>query len=124
MDDLTIHLKALQRVTLMFLAACFMSWALLPSIRDIAAGLILGTTVSLINSYFLASKIRTVTKKVLEKGQGRVNLGVLTRIAMAILAVIIAVRSEGVNVYATIAGLLFTQFIIVVIGFVQARKNK
>jgi uncharacterized membrane protein len=43
---------------------------------------------------------------------------------MAILAVMIAIKSDGVNVYATVAGLLFAQFIIVVIGFVQVRKEQ
>ncbi|WP_152396316.1 ATP synthase subunit I [Paenibacillus guangzhouensis] len=124
MDDLSIHLKALQRVTFIYLAICLMGWALIPSVRSIAAGLVLGGVVSLVNSYFLAYKIRSVTKKVLEEGQKRVNLGLLTRVAMAVLAVMVAVKSGSVNVYATVAGLLFAQFIILFIGFTQTRKNK
>ncbi|OPA75721.1 hypothetical protein BVG16_20545 [Paenibacillus selenitireducens] len=124
MDELSVRLKALQRVTFIFIAVCLLGWAFVPSMREIAAGIILGTVVSLLNSYFLANKVRNVTKVVLQDGRKRVNLGLLTRVAMAILAVMIAIKSDGVNVYATVAGLLFAQFIIVVIGFVQVRKEQ
>lgn len=122
MDELSIHLKALQRVTFMMMSVCLMLWAFVPSLRGIAAGLILGIVIGFINSQFLVKKIRIITNKVLQDGGGRFNLGLLTRFAMAILGAMVTLRFEEVNVYAMVAGLLLMQFIIVIIGFKLVNK--
>mgnify|MGYP001187777887 FL=1 len=125
MDDFAAHLQKTQRITFFFLSFCFFAWALFPPYRAYIAGLILGTAVSLINSLYLAWKIRQLTNAVLERSKRKINLGFVTRAAMALLAALLAWKSEHVALSTTMAGLLFVPlatFLLAVAGNRRAGK--
>ncbi|UUZ82579.1 ATP synthase subunit I [Paenibacillus sp. P26] len=127
MDDFSGHLKTVQRITIFFLSFCFMGWAVAPGARNLFAGLILGTAVSWINARYLAWKIEQLTKAVLEDSGRKINMGFITRAAMALLAVVIAYRfREHVALSTTLAGLFFVQLATLLLGIfsnLRARKK-
>lgn len=125
MDDFTAHLKTVQRITIFFLSFCFMGWAISPLYRDLFAGLILGTAVSLLNARYLAWKIEQLGQVVLEKTKRKVNLGFITRASMALIAVVVAYRFQGyVALSTTLAGLFFVQLATLLLGIISIRKAR
>jgi ATP synthase protein I len=92
MDDFSAHLKTVKNVFLFFLSFCLTVWALFVEYRPYSAGLMLGSVASMINARYLAWKIHKFTEAALEKKGRKVNLGFLTRAAIAALAGLVAVR--------------------------------
>jgi ATP synthase protein I len=123
MDDLDAQLRAVTRFTLFGMSACLLAWALFPGLRPYAAGLAIGMAVSLINMRYLGMKIKQMTILVMSNESKRFNLGFLTRAAMAVLTVLIAKELDGVNVYAAIAGLFFSQFASAAVGVASLLKK-
>lgn len=119
MDDLTAHMRRVFQVTLFFLALCLLVWAFVPGVRSIAAGLALGTAGSMINAQYLAVRIQRFTREIVENTGKRVGLGMVTRICVAILAVMIAVKSEQVDLVAVVIGLFFTQLVTLLTGLLS-----
>lgn len=122
MDDFAAHLKTVQRITFFFLSFCFLAWAIVPAHRPYIAGLILGTAVSLINSLYLAWKIQQLTKAVIEQSKRRINMGFITRAAMALLAVLLAYKYEQIAISTTLIGLFFTQLVTLLLGITSSWK--
>lgn len=124
MDDLNTHVKTVLRASLFLLSATFLAWAIWPGVRPLASGFAIGMVVSMINSYYLGMKIRQMTILVMSKESKRFNLGFLTRAAMAVLTVILVSRVEGINLYATIAGLFTVQALALAVGFASLLRKK
>lgn len=125
MDELSMHLKGIQRVTFISLVVCFIGWLILPSIREVLLGFMLGTFGGLLNVYFLIGRVRRITKNVAEGSAKRINLGFLTRVCVAILTVVIALElQEHMHIIATISGFLYTKFIILFVGIAQTLKKQ
>ncbi|MDK8181574.1 ATP synthase subunit I [Paenibacillus sp. UMB4589-SE434] len=124
MDEITTHLKVLLRVTLLFLAACFMVWAFVPSFRSISLGLILGSSASYINASLLSMKMRKFSELMEGGTVKRMSLGFASRAAMAVLVVIVALRVPGINLYSAVAGLFLAQFALLFIGAAVSRRQK
>ncbi|WP_166243521.1 ATP synthase subunit I [Paenibacillus turpanensis] len=124
MTEISVYLKTVYRIALVFAACCFAVWAVFPELRGIAAGLVVGIVASLINAWFLASKVRYVTEQALQQGRRRVNFGFLTRAAVAVLAVLFALKTEGITIYAVIAGLFFSPLATLLLGVVFNKKGK
>lgn len=124
MDDLNTHVKTVLRASLFLLSAAFLTWAIWPGARPLASGFAIGMVVSMINSYYLGMKIRQMTILVMSKESKRFNLGFLTRAAMAVLTVILVSRVEGINLYATIAGLFTVQALALAVGFASLLRKK
>jgi len=125
MDEFTAHLRKVQKISFFFLSFCFMAWAVLPAYREYAAGLILGTAVSMINSRYLAWKIRLLSKAAIEQSGRKINMGFVTRAAMSLLAVLIAYKFEQVAISTTLVGLFFVQLATLLVGIIsnlQSRK--
>jgi ATP synthase protein I len=118
MDEFAAHLKIVQKVALFFLSVCFFAWALLPDYRAYVAGLILGTAVSLLNSKYLAWKIDQLGQAVTEKTNRKINLGFVTRAAMALTAVVISIKNEHIEFSTTLAGLFFVQLATLLLGII------
>ncbi|WP_442602556.1 ATP synthase subunit I [Paenibacillus sp. KN14-4R] len=123
MDEFHAHLWRVQRYTLFFLSACFLGWALFPDYRPYVAGVILGTVVSLINARYMAWKIGQVSSVVLDGVRKRINLGFMTRAALALLAIMIAIKSPHVDIVSTMVSLIFVQFLSLLLGFIQSRRK-
>ncbi len=125
MDEFSAHLKTVQNVFLFFLSFCLAAWALLVDYRVYAAGLMLGSIASMINARYLAWKIHKFTAAVLEQKGRKVNLGFLTRAAIAALAGLVAVRyPQHVALSTTIAGYFFTQLATLVLGILSSKRSK
>lgn len=123
MDDLNSYVKHVTRFTLVFMSICLLVWALFPSIRIYAAGLILGTAVSLLNTRYLSVKIMQMSELVIQRERKRFNLGFLTRAAIALLTVMLALKWDQVDLVSTIAGLIFTQLATILVGIFLLSKN-
>lgn len=125
MDDFSGQLKTVQRIAIFFLSFCFMGWAIAPNERELFAGLILGTLVSLINARYLAWKIEQLTQAILDKSGRKINMGFITRAATALLAVVVAYRfQEHVALSTTIAGLFFVQLATLLLGIISNIKAR
>ncbi|WP_334072198.1 MULTISPECIES: ATP synthase subunit I [Paenibacillus] len=123
MDELSKYQRALTVGTLVFLMLCFLGGALLPKYQSIFLGVALGSAVSSINAVYLGRKVRQVSEAALNGGSKRLNLGFLTRAALAILAVFAAIKNPQIlNMYAVAGGLVFAQFYLLFIGIRFSRK--
>jgi len=123
MDDLDAQLRAVTRFLLFGMSACLFAWALFPGIRPYAAGMALGLAVSLINMRFLGMKIKQMTNIIVNNERKRFSLGYFTRVATAVLSVLIAQELDVVNVYAAIAGFFGFQFVSAAVGVASLLKK-
>ncbi|UJF33283.1 ATP synthase subunit I [Paenibacillus hexagrammi] len=125
MDDFSAHLKTVQNVFLFFLSFCLAAWALLVDYRVYVAGIMLGSIVSMINARYLAWKIFKMSAAVVEQKGRKVNIGFLTRAAIAALAGIIAIRyPQHVALTTTVAGYFFVQLVTIVLGILSIKKSR
>lgn len=125
MDDFSAHLKTVQNVFLFYLSFCLVGWALLVDYRTYAAGLMLGSLASMINAKYLAWKVYKFADAAIEQKGRKVNLGFLTRAAIAGLAALVAVRyPQHIALSTTIAGYFFAQLATIVLGIVSIRRSK
>lgn len=125
MDELTAQLRPVYKTAWWVLAACAAWWAVWPDHRPIAAGLFVGIAVSLANSWFLSYKIRRLAEAAASRRANRINLGFLTRAAMAVLVVGLAVKSPGdLNWIAALAGLFYTQLALLVTGILPSSHKR
>lgn len=126
MNDFSASLKKMLRITLFALSISFFGWAIFPSFRATCAGFILGTTASLINSMYLAWKVNQVGQRVIHQNSRRVNMGFISRGAVAFMVVLIALEFlEYFNLGATLIGLFFIQAASLIMAALASRgKNK
>ncbi len=86
-------------------------------------GIALGSAVSWINAVYLGRKVRQVLDAAVNGGSKRLNMGFLTRTALAVLAVFAAMKfPQHLNVYAVAGSLVFAQFFLLFIGIRFSRK--
>lgn len=123
MNDLSAHLKSVTRAAMFFLAACMLVWAFAVEIRPHAAGLILGTLVSLFNAHLLSIKIQQISKAMSENNGKRVNTGFISRICMVLIAVMISVKVPHFDLIFTIIGLFLVQLATLLMGIFSAFKK-
>lgn len=125
MNDLTTSIvNAVTRVTLLILSFSFMGWALYAEHRPIFVGLKLGLAGGLINVRYLSLKVRQLTSLVLSQVGKRFSFGFVTRLCIAFLSVMIAVKFEQVSLGATIAGLFIPQLLTIPVSIVVSLRNK
>lgn len=123
MNDLKSHMQSVFRTALFFLAFCLLVWAFVPEWQPVAAGLVLGTVISLINSRLLAYKIDLMTKHVLENTGKRINMGFLSRVSMSLIGVMVCLRFEQFDLISTIFGLFYVQAVTLLKGLASAIKQ-
>ncbi|WP_199623570.1 ATP synthase subunit I [Paenibacillus alkalitolerans] len=124
MDDLNVHLRSVTRFIFFFLSFCLLTWALFPTARPIAAGLAVGALAGWVNAIYLFRKVKRIADSAAAQSYRRTNLGFLTRAAVAVLAVVIALRVPGINLYAVIAGYFVTQLATLLLGFLGIPRGK
>lgn len=122
--SMTTQLKAFNKFILFFVIVCIIFWFIFVDYRIYAAGLILGSLVSYINSYYLSMKIRQLAQAVVNKTGKRFNLGFFTRASIAILAGMWALVSDQLHVGTTIAGMLFTPVALMLLGILAFLKKR
>lgn len=123
MSELTRYRRWMTVFIMYFLMICFLAAAFLPRVETIALGLALGTVISWINASYLGRKVRRMLDGTAEGNLKRVNLGFLTRAALAVLAVFVAMQyPQYFNLYAVVVGLVIAQFSLLFIGILLSRK--
>ncbi|MFC0216403.1 ATP synthase subunit I [Paenibacillus chartarius] len=120
---MNVHMKPIVRAVLLAMSVSLVIWAVFPAYRSYATGFILGMMVSLINAWLLMIKIEAISKMVAEGTKKRVNLGFVSRVCMAILAVMVAVKLPQVDLVFTIIGLFSVQLGTLVMGLVTKKGN-
>ncbi|WP_106767288.1 ATP synthase subunit I [Paenibacillus faecalis] len=125
MNELTTSIvNAVTRVTLILLSALFMGWALFEGYRPIFIGLILGLIGGLVNVRYLSLKVRQLTHLVLHQEGRRFSFGFVTRLCIAFLCVMFAVKFEQVSLGATISGLFIPQLLTIPVSITIILRNK
>lgn len=123
MSELTRYRRWMTVFIMYFLMICFLAAAFLPRVETIALGLALGTVISWINASYLGRKVRRMLDGAAEGNLKRVNLGFLTRAALAVLAIFVAMQyPQFFNLYAVVVGLVIAQFSLLFIGILLSRK--
>lgn len=113
-ENLLRHIKYF----LFLLALYVLGWGFTPY-QDWFLGLILGTIVSFYNHWLLYQKVKKFTDAV-ASGAKAYTLGSFSRMAAAVLAVVIAVRfPEYLNLYGVIIGIMTSYIVIIIDSFVK-----
>lgn len=123
MNDMSARLQIFTKLITYFVILCAVAWLIFPDYRIYTAGLIIGSVVSYLNSYYLSMKIRQLAQAVTSQSRKRINLGFLTRAAIAVLAGMWALISEQIHVGTTIAGMLFTPLVVILLGIQSIFKR-
>ncbi|MEA3321263.1 MAG: ATP synthase subunit I [Bacillota bacterium] len=106
---------------LFFLAFFVLGWGVTPY-QEWFLGLILGTVISIYSHLLLHKKVKRFTEAVAE-GRKAVTLGSFSRMAAAILGVVIAMRyPETLNLYGVIIGIMTSYIVIIIDSFVTLFK--
>ncbi|MFD1852178.1 ATP synthase subunit I [Oceanobacillus bengalensis] len=109
-----------QRKWMLYLLAIFVVGVGFTSYTRIFYGLLLGTTVSFYNLWLLQHKTKAFGKAVAEQGKARGGLGTFSRLAAAVLAVLIALRfEETFHIIAVVIGIVTSYFVLALDGIVQ-----
>jgi ATP synthase protein I len=115
MSDIRAIYFRVRKYQFFILSICVLGWGFTES-KQIFAGLILGTTLSLFNLWLMARKMDQFGKAVEQGGKVR-SLGSLSRMATAAFAVIIALEyPEHFNLVSMVLGLM-TSYIVIMIDF-------
>jgi ATP synthase protein I len=110
---------------LTILMICFLIAALFPAIQTIGVGIALGAVISWINASYLGRKVRIMADDAVGGNLKRVNLGFLTRAALAVLGVFLAMQfPQYFNTYAVVGGLFLAQFSLLFIGIILSRNTE
>ena len=123
MNDLSAHLKTVFRTALFWIAGCLLVWAFWPAARPYAAGLILGTVVSLMNAQLLGYRISVFTDHLVRKTGKRVSLGFVARLCVCLLAVMLADKAAQFHLVATIIGFFYAPFVALGAGLLSLSRK-
>lgn len=115
MNDPNAMYRRQMKYMLNILAVFVLGWGF-TDYKDIFLGLILGTAVSLFNLNLLARKVQSLTEAAVKQKRPK-PIGMLTRMAAALLAVVIALKfPEYFHLYSVIFGIM-TSYIVIMIDY-------
>ncbi|MFC4777883.1 ATP synthase subunit I [Paenibacillus sp. GCM10023252] len=86
-------MKTAMQAVLAIVTACLLLWALLPDLRTVAAGIIVGLAASSMNALLLRRRAEMVGHAAAGQGKRRMGLGLGSRIAMILLATMVAYKN-------------------------------
>lgn len=119
MPDVQTIYRQQQRYILFLLSIYVLGWGF-TSYQTIFLGLILGTAFGLFNMWLLAKRMDKFGDAVV-RGEKVRSLGMISRMATAILAVMLAVKyPDIIHLYSVILGLMTPYFVIMIEFFKQA----
>lgn len=124
MDQLHSITVAVTRITILILSVLFLGWAFLPAHRTILSGVIFGLVVGLINTNYLANKVRKLAQLVLGQENKRFSFGFLTRMCLVVLTFAIAFRLDTLSMEATICALFVPQLLTIPVSIYVSLRNK
>jgi len=98
------------RSALFFMSAAMLAWLFVPEGRTVAAGLALGTAASVANALLLRRRVEMLGRLIAEQGARKSGLGLGARIAVVLLAAMLALRFPDLFALpATLASCFFVQ---------------
>ncbi|TKC16928.1 ATP synthase subunit I [Robertmurraya kyonggiensis] len=119
MPDVQTIYRQQQKYILFLLSIYVLGWGF-TTYKTIFLGLILGTAFGLFNMWLLAKRMDKFGKAVVSGGRVR-SLGMISRMATAILAVMLSVKyPDVIHLYSVILGLMTPYFVIMIEFFKQA----
>jgi ATP synthase protein I len=124
MNDLGTLMRSVFRASMLFMSLCLLAWAFIPAVKTYAAGLVLGTLISLINAYMLQSRIHTITRVALANTGKRVNSGFIGRVCMVVFGTMTCLRFPHFHLVSTIIGFFFVQLATLIIGFISSLREQ
>lgn len=124
MDDLSLQVRKVTRISLFFLSICFLAWALLPKYEAVLAGIVIGCCAGIINQLHLGWKVSRIADAAAQGRKSRAPLGFFTRAAIAVLAVVIATQYFHFSLIATIIGLFIPQLATLILGILSVCSSK
>jgi len=111
------------RIALFFMSGSFILWAAMPEWRPVMAGLLLGSLVSITNALLLRKRVETLGDERLE-GRRRMGLGLASRLAMVLLAVMVAYRFPLlINLPATLSACFLIQLVAPLAALYNIRRQ-
>lgn len=127
MSDLTSTARVVISVMSLLLSAFVLGWVVMPQYRLYITGLVLGTAASIVNARYLAIKVSQIAEFV--SGQSRekrrYSLGFMTRMCIALLAVMFSIKfPQYISLVATIIGLFITQLLLIFISIIGECMKK
>ena len=121
MDSL---IKPVKLTVIVFATACLLVWALVPAMQTIAAGCLLGVVASTVNALLLRRRIDWLSNKAMEGQTGKMGVGMVSRLATVLLAVMTALRYEHMfSMPATIVACFYVQVSLFVIMIVHNKRQ-
>ena len=116
MPEYKLIFKRVRKYILYLLALYVLGWGF-TSYQSIFLGLILGTSLSLFNLWVLDRKMKQFGEVMVNGGKIR-SLGLLTRMATAIFAVLIAMEySNYIHLISVVIGLMTAYIVIMIDNF-------
>lgn len=124
MISLTGYLKTVTRLSLFFLSASCLAWAVYPQYGDVFGGIVVGTIAGVINLSHLAWRVRRIAGQAAVTGQPkRSAIGFLFRACVALLAALVATRYFHFSLAAVIAGIIAVPLSTLAVGALLNRKS-
>ncbi|OXM14178.1 ATP synthase subunit I [Paenibacillus herberti] len=118
-------LKMTKSAILLLLALCLLLWALLPDWRTVAVGCMLGIAAGSFNTVLLRRRVEWIGVMAQGDKPKKASVGMAGRLAMVLLAVMIAYRyPEYVSLPATLASCFAVPFVILVCAFFMLRRQR
>ncbi|MGG0716145.1 ATP synthase subunit I [Robertmurraya massiliosenegalensis] len=123
MPEIQTIYRRQQRYIFFLLAIYVLGWGF-TSYQTIFLGLILGTALGLFNMWLLAKRMDKFGDAVV-RGEKVRSLGMISRMATAVLAVMISVKySDIFHLYSVILGLMTPYFVIMIEFLKQAIHSR
>ncbi|MFT8320434.1 MAG: ATP synthase subunit I [Bacillus sp. (in: firmicutes)] len=126
MLEIRLMLSRQKKYISVLLSLYLIGWALTP-FQPVFLGLIIGTGLSFFNMFLLVRRMGKFSKAI-DEGKKSASLGMLSRMATAILGVAIAMEyPEHVHLISVVIGLM-TSYVVIMIDFllntIQIGSNK
>ncbi|RXZ83421.1 ATP synthase subunit I [Paenibacillaceae bacterium] len=117
MDDI---LNPARRSAFYFIIVCVLLWFVFPDGKTIAAGLLLGCFVSLMNALLLRRRIELISLYLSGQYHRRVGLGMGIRFASVLLAAMVAHKYPAIfNLPSTLVSSFYVSIAVYVTAFVR-----
>lgn len=123
MDDLSILMRRVFQASMFFMSFCLLVWAFVPTLKPYAAGLTLGTAVSLINAILLRVQTERIVQLALANSGKRISSGFVGRLCMVMIGTMTCLRFPAFHLISTVIGFFFVQLATLIIGFISARRE-
>lgn len=124
MIDISSILNVVTRVVFLLMSLFLFGYVLLPEYRPDLLGLTLGMAAGLVNVRYLAKKVQQVAEIAVSTEKKRFSFGYVTRMCIALLVVMFAVKFGDISLATTIIGLFTAQLLLLVVALIISLKNR